>query len=176
MEPSGSGQRLTRGVACAACPESFSDAFPDPTAASEPVFGAGLQTAPLLPPPRTVATLSSTHVKTKWHRRQSRMTTLDGQVALVTGASRGVGRGVALGLAHAGVKVFATGRSVTHAELGSDITAIACDHTEDPVVSRVYSLWRMCSRSGCANLYLGCSEPDSSSFEKPGAWPSRAYR
>ena len=66
------------------------------------------------------------------------MTTLDGQVALVTGASRGVGRGVALGLAHAGAKVFATGRSVTNAELGSDVTAIACDHTDDQAVANVF--------------------------------------
>jgi dehydrogenase/reductase SDR family member 1 len=66
------------------------------------------------------------------------MTTLHERVALVTGASRGVGRGVALGLAHAGAKVFATGRTVTHAELGSDITAIACDHTDDDAVARVF--------------------------------------
>ena len=66
------------------------------------------------------------------------MSTLDGQVALVTGASRGVGRGVALGLAHAGAKVFATGRSVTNAELGADITAIACDHTDDRAVANVF--------------------------------------
>ena len=66
------------------------------------------------------------------------MTPLDGQVALVTGASRGVGRGVALGLAHAGAKVFATGRSVTNTELGSDITAIACDHTDDRAVADVF--------------------------------------
>jgi NAD(P)-dependent dehydrogenase (short-subunit alcohol dehydrogenase family) len=66
------------------------------------------------------------------------MTALQGQVALVTGASRGVGRGVALGLAHAGAKVFATGRSATHAELGSDITAIVCDHTDDLAVANVF--------------------------------------
>ena len=40
------------------------------------------------------------------------MNGLTDQIALVTGATRGVGRGVALGLAHAGARVFATGRSI----------------------------------------------------------------
>jgi dehydrogenase/reductase SDR family protein 1 len=63
---------------------------------------------------------------------------LSTQVALVTGASRGVGRGVALGLAHAGARVFATGRSIAQADLGSEITAIACDHTDDLAVAEVF--------------------------------------
>jgi NAD(P)-dependent dehydrogenase (short-subunit alcohol dehydrogenase family) len=58
------------------------------------------------------------------------MTDLSTQVALVTGASRGVGRGVALGLANAGATVFATGRSIKAADLGSKIATIACDHTD----------------------------------------------
>lgn len=40
------------------------------------------------------------------------MTRLDSKVAVVTGASRGVGKGIALELIEAGAKVYVTGRSV----------------------------------------------------------------
>jgi NAD(P)-dependent dehydrogenase (short-subunit alcohol dehydrogenase family) len=66
------------------------------------------------------------------------MTQLSEQVALVTGASRGVGRGVALGLAGAGARVFATGRSIAHADLGPDVTRITCDHTDDFAVAQAF--------------------------------------
>ena len=66
------------------------------------------------------------------------MPQLGEQVALVTGASRGVGRGVALGLAGAGARVFATGRSIAHADLGPDVTRITCDHTDDRAVAAVF--------------------------------------
>jgi dehydrogenase/reductase SDR family member 1 len=52
-------------------------------------------------------------------------------VVLVTGASRGVGRGVALGLAAADFTVFATGRSIESADLPSSIVRLRCDHTQD---------------------------------------------
>jgi dehydrogenase/reductase SDR family member 1 len=66
------------------------------------------------------------------------MTELTGQVAVVTGASRGVGRGIALGLAHAGAKVFATGRRIAEAELDVDIIRMACDHTDDVAAENVF--------------------------------------
>src|ERR1700733_12258120 len=57
-------------------------------------------------------------------------------VAMVTGASRGVGRGVAIALAEAGFQVFATGRSIssagrTSADLPSSVNRITCDHLDD---------------------------------------------
>ena len=66
------------------------------------------------------------------------MTGLRDQVALVTGASRGVGRGVALGLAHSGAQVFATGRTIASEELGPGITTRTCDHTDDAAVAKVF--------------------------------------
>jgi dehydrogenase/reductase SDR family protein 1 len=51
--------------------------------------------------------------------------------ALVTGASRGVGRGVAIGLAAGGFKVFATGRTIETADLPDTVTRIRCDHLKD---------------------------------------------
>jgi len=58
--------------------------------------------------------------------------------ALVTGASRGVGKGVAVALAAAGFKVFATGRSVGSADLPAPIERIHCDHTSDTDTQAVF--------------------------------------
>jgi dehydrogenase/reductase SDR family member 1 len=61
------------------------------------------------------------------------------QVALVTGASRGVGRGVAVSLHQAGFQVFATGRSIAAADLPDGIARIACDHTRDEQTASVFA-------------------------------------
>ena len=53
------------------------------------------------------------------------------QTAFVTGASRGVGRGVAMALADAGYRVFATGRNIATATLPDTVTRLRCDHTND---------------------------------------------
>src|ERR1700734_2658194 len=52
-------------------------------------------------------------------------------VAMVTGASRGVGRGVAIALAEAGFQVFATGRGIASANLPPAVHRITCDHLDD---------------------------------------------
>jgi dehydrogenase/reductase SDR family member 1 len=60
-------------------------------------------------------------------------------IALVTGGSRGVGRGVVLGLAAAGFKVYATGRSIDSAELPSQVVRIPCDHSDDASTTAVFA-------------------------------------
>src|SRR5215469_9364696 len=60
------------------------------------------------------------------------------QVVLVTGGSRGVGRGIAQGLAHAGMVVYVTGRSVADADLPKSVVRIPCDHTNDAQVAAVF--------------------------------------
>ncbi len=73
------------------------------------------------------------------------MPDLSGKVALVTGASRGVGRGVVLALAEAGAVVYATGRTVAEEcfaeaiqETGGRVVPLRCDHTDDAQVEAAF--------------------------------------
>jgi dehydrogenase/reductase SDR family protein 1 len=65
---------------------------------------------------------------------------LDGKVALVTGASRGVGKGIALELIEAGATVYITGRTLEDMQyIAGRGLAIECDHRQD---ERVRSAFR----------------------------------
>ncbi|MGW4713642.1 SDR family NAD(P)-dependent oxidoreductase [Nocardia sp. NPDC004260] len=81
---------------------------------------------------------------------------LEGKVAVVTGASRGIGKGIALELGATGATVFVTGRSAAQGRLPGTVHATAaeidaaggsgipfvCDHRDDDAVERLFELIR----------------------------------
>ena len=85
------------------------------------------------------------------------MSRLAGKVALVTGASRGIGKGIALGLGEAGATVYVTGRTIDEAQAavplpgtihqtaaevnqrGGRGIAVQCDHRNDDEVKAVFA-------------------------------------
>ncbi|WP_439027220.1 SDR family NAD(P)-dependent oxidoreductase [Haloarchaeobius sp. DT45] len=97
------------------------------------------------------------------------MRDLSNTVALVTGASRGVGRGIAEELGAAGATVYVTGRSVAEdttedmpgtvtetaelvTERGGEGIAVACDHTDDDAVEALFE--RIESEQGRLDLLV----------------------
>jgi NAD(P)-dependent dehydrogenase (short-subunit alcohol dehydrogenase family) len=74
------------------------------------------------------------------------------QVAVVTGGSRGIGRGVASELARHGAKVFVTGRTASDlATIGEGTIGIRCDHTVD---SEVEAAFQQIARHGSIDILV----------------------
>jgi dehydrogenase/reductase SDR family protein 1 len=125
-----------------------------------------------------------------WSRLSSTMTLLNDQIALVTGASRGIGKGAALELAAAGATVYVTARSVTEddhplpgtvgqtvaeiKEEGGRAVAVACDHTDDAQVEALFE--RIDQEAGRLDVLVNSAFVDpgivggKKFWESPASW------
>jgi dehydrogenase/reductase SDR family protein 1 len=119
------------------------------------------------------------------------MLSLASKVAVVTGASRGVGRGIALGLGEAGATVYVTGRSVRGhttdsavagniddtaeevTKLGGVGVPVRCDHRDDAQVAALFQ--RVAETSGRLDVlvnsvwggYVNMVEDGTFTWEQP---------
>lgn len=76
------------------------------------------------------------------------------ETALVTGATRGVGRGVAISLAESGFKVFATGRHIKESDLPPVVTRIPCDHLNNDQTDAAFS--HVTREVGSLDVLINC--------------------
>ncbi|HEX5233357.1 MAG TPA: SDR family NAD(P)-dependent oxidoreductase, partial [Bradyrhizobium sp.] len=82
---------------------------------------------------------------------------LDGKIAVVTGASRGIGAAIAGGLQTHGARVFGISRSGT---APADVAALSCDLSDDAAIHRVFDeLGGICDRLDIVVNAAGISLP-----------------
>jgi dehydrogenase/reductase SDR family protein 1 len=108
---------------------------------------------------------------------------LDGKVALVTGASKNIGKGMALEVGAAGAVTYLTARSVedvpgqlaslarTAAEIeaaGGTAIPVACDHTDDAQVEAVFD--RIKAEQGRLDVVVNVASPDFSEMVGVPFW------
>ncbi|WP_334183769.1 SDR family NAD(P)-dependent oxidoreductase [Novosphingobium sp.] len=114
---------------------------------------------------------------------------LAGKVALVTGASRGIGKGIALVLAEQGATVYVTGRTVREGdyylpgtvggtaaecdarskESGGSGIAVACDHGDDAAVAALFE--RIAAEQGRLDILVNNAFTLSEDLLEPkGFW------
>jgi len=107
---------------------------------------------------------------------------LDGRVAVVTGATRGVGRGIASELAQQGARVYVTGRSAPDQQpVNERITALRCDHRIDTEVEAAFQ--RIVHEAGAIDVlvnnvwggYEGMMENGVFTWSKP-FWEQPLWR
>ena len=103
------------------------------------------------------------------------MARLEDHVALVTGASRGVGRGIAVSLAEAGATVYASGRSIADARLPSTVRRIPCDHSVDEAVSVAFQ--RIRAETGRLDILVNSAWGGYERMVEDGrfTWPARFW-
>jgi len=107
---------------------------------------------------------------------------LEGKICVVTGASRGVGRGVALGLGAAGATVYVTGRSAREGDAplpgtvyktadeinqkGGKGIAVVCDHNNDHEVQALFEQIRR--EHGHLDVLVNCAITLPDGLTDPG--------
>jgi NAD(P)-dependent dehydrogenase (short-subunit alcohol dehydrogenase family) len=110
-------------------------------------------------------------------------TPLRGRVALVTGATRGIGKGIAVELGTAGATVYFTGRSTTEDPMrpgtvgatareieaaGGRAIGIPCDHHDDAQVAAVFE--RIAAEQGHLDLLVNNATAELTSMVGKKAW------
>ena len=77
---------------------------------------------------------------------------LEGKVAVVTGGSRGVGKGIASELSRHGARVFVTGRSEADLQRIEGAVGIRCDHRVDAQVASAFQ--QIASEGGAVDILV----------------------
>jgi NAD(P)-dependent dehydrogenase (short-subunit alcohol dehydrogenase family) len=119
------------------------------------------------------------------------MPRLDGRIALVTGASRGAGRGIAISLGAEGATVYVTGRTARNRQATSEFShtvedtadevtaggglgiAITCDHTQDNEVRTLFDNIR--SQSGRLDVIVANAWGGYMPYDEHNDWFSRPF-